>query len=219
MENQILTLEEVAEILRVSERTVTEWANKGELPGGKLGTSWRFKKSEIDQWLSRKLSPRVSPAIDETRPLSALLSPKRTLLLHTVSKGDALNALIDSFNGVEGIRSRDALAEGIFSREALMSTGVGLGMAFPHVRLDGVKDIFMALGVNDNDLTDYESLDGTPVRIIVMIVAGRDQHSKYIKMLAKMSQLFKTDSIRQRVLAAKTSQELYSVVTSKEDTL
>ncbi len=49
-----MTLEEVAEYLRVSERTVAEWAGKGELPGGKIGTTWRFRASDIEDWLNHK---------------------------------------------------------------------------------------------------------------------------------------------------------------------
>ena len=49
MEDDILTIEEVAKYLRVSERTVYDWAQKGEIPSGKIGTVWRFKKSEVLQ--------------------------------------------------------------------------------------------------------------------------------------------------------------------------
>ena len=45
MDDDILTIEEVAKYLRVSERTVYDWAQKGEIPSGKIGTVWRFKTS------------------------------------------------------------------------------------------------------------------------------------------------------------------------------
>ena len=48
MASEILTIEEVARYLRVSERTVYEWAQKGEIPAGKIGTVWRFKKDDIE---------------------------------------------------------------------------------------------------------------------------------------------------------------------------
>jgi len=46
MDDDILTIEEVAKYLRVSERTVYDWAQKGEIPSGKIGTVWRFKKAK-----------------------------------------------------------------------------------------------------------------------------------------------------------------------------
>ena len=48
MGDDILTIEEVAKYLRVSDRTVYDWAQKGEIPAGKIGTVWRFKKSEVE---------------------------------------------------------------------------------------------------------------------------------------------------------------------------
>ena len=56
MADDILTIEEVAKYLRVSERTVYDWAQKGEIPSGKIGTVWRFKKSEIEKWVNKRLS-------------------------------------------------------------------------------------------------------------------------------------------------------------------
>ena len=54
--HDIMTVEEVAEYLRVSERTVYEWAQRGEIPAGKLGTTWRFKRREIERWVDRRLA-------------------------------------------------------------------------------------------------------------------------------------------------------------------
>ena len=69
MEDDILTIEEVAKYLRVSDRTVYDWAQKGEIPAGKIGTVWRFKKSEVENWVNARLSsdaakPAVRTAID-----------------------------------------------------------------------------------------------------------------------------------------------------------
>ncbi|MDR0513057.1 MAG: helix-turn-helix domain-containing protein, partial [Treponema sp.] len=47
-ENDILTIDEVAKYLRVSERTVYDWAQKGEIPAGKIGTVWRFKRADLE---------------------------------------------------------------------------------------------------------------------------------------------------------------------------
>jgi nitrogen PTS system EIIA component len=214
MQNEVLTLDEVARMLRVSERTVTDWATRGELPGGKLGTSWRFKRSEVERWLDAKLSPRISASAEETRPLNALLSPSRVALLDKHSKGDALNALIDLCANIPGVRSREELAEAVFVRERLMSTGIGLGIGVPHVRLGGVRDVYVAAGVNTTPLHDYESLDQEPVQIIVMIVAGRDQHARYIKTLSRVSELLKDSGVRSRILGARSPQELYALLTS-----
>ena len=51
-----MTIEDVAKYLRVSERTIYDWAQKGILPGGKIGTTWRFKSADIQRWVNDKLN-------------------------------------------------------------------------------------------------------------------------------------------------------------------
>ena len=54
--HEIMTIEDVAKYLRVSERTIYDWAQKGILPGGKIGTTWRFKSADIQRWVNDKLN-------------------------------------------------------------------------------------------------------------------------------------------------------------------
>lgn len=214
--DEIMTLDEVASYLRISERTVYEWASKGELPGGKLGTSWRFKRADIEAWVSCKLSPRIQAPVNNLPSLSVLLKPERTIQLHVRTKEAALNKLIDLCTDIPGLKDRAELAEAVFNREQLMSTGIGLGIAVPHVRLNSVQEISLAFGVNDIGITDYESLDNIPIRIIVLIIAGRDQHTNYIQILSRVSRLLKNPLIREQLNATKTDQEIYEIIIEGE---
>ncbi len=214
-EPEILTIDEVAKLLRVSERTVYEWAQKGLIPGGKLGTSWRFKRSDIQRWIDERLARRKKRPAPPPIALSDLLSPERVLILDCVHKKDALNALIDCIAKALEVQDRDELAKEIFHREELMSTGIGLGVAVPHVRLDSVADIVMSMGVSRHDITDYPSLDGKPVRIICMIAAGRYQHPKYIKALAEISRILKEEPVRKALLATPDAESVYNIMVSE----
>jgi len=48
---QLMTVEDVAEYLRVKASTVYEWASNGKLPGVKVGRLWRFERSEVEKWV------------------------------------------------------------------------------------------------------------------------------------------------------------------------
>ncbi|MBL7067389.1 MAG: PTS sugar transporter subunit IIA [Candidatus Marinimicrobia bacterium] len=211
--DDIMTLNEVASYLRVSERTVYEWASKGELPCGKLGTSWRFKRSNIEEWVSHKLSPRIQAPTLTSPSLSAILKPERVVQLHCTTKEAVLNQLIDLFADIP------ELADAVFKREQLMSTGIGLSIAVPHVRLNSVNELHMAFGVNKTGINDYESLDNIPVRIIVLIVAGRDQHTHYLQTLSRVSHLLKNSLIREQLFEAKSSEEIYKIVIEGDNRL
>ena len=82
MTDDILTIEEVAKYLRVSDRTVYDWAQKGEIPAGKFGTVWRFKKSEIENWVNARLSSSSFKQDDSQVQLKNILSPDRIVFIN-----------------------------------------------------------------------------------------------------------------------------------------
>ena len=91
-------------------------------------------------------------------------------------------------------------------------TGIGLGIGVPHVRLEGVPSLSMAVGIHPTGVDDYESLDGEPVRIIVLIVGGKKQHSDYIRLLANLVAVLKDEARRQSLLSATTTDEVYRLL-------
>ena len=208
----ILTIKEVAERLQVSERTVSDWAQKGEIPCGKLGNSWRFKRSDIDRWLDKKLSSgRV-----ETEPadlvVADVLPRERILFLDVSRKRHVLDALIDCLSQSHAIASREELAAEIYHREELMSTGIGLGVAIPHVRLSSLDRVVMAAAVSRRDLDDYDSLDALPVRMVFMIATGRHQHALYLRLLSNLAKRVKDEATRERLLHAGDAQAFLSIL-------
>lgn len=212
MKNEIMTLEEVAEYLRVSTRTVYDWAKRGDIPCGKMGTSWRFKRDEIENWTTRKLTPRIKQTEVLPVDIKSILVPERCIILNTDKKQVILNKLIDLCSTLPGIESRSMLAEAIFNREKLMSTGIGLGIAVPHVRFSDVKEICAAFALSNTPITDYESLDGKPVQIVIMIIAGRNQHTEYIQYLSKIVSILQDENTKMKLLSCKTGAEIYSIL-------
>jgi PTS system nitrogen regulatory IIA component len=211
--HDIMTVEEVAEYLRVSERTVYEWAQKGEIPAGKLGTTWRFKRSEIERWIDKRLmGARRTPA-SQPFTIANVLSRDRVVLMDETHKEPALKLMADVIARSARIRDRNELERAVFAREDLMSTGIGFSVAVPHVRLASVTDLVMAVGVSRHDIGDYESLDGRPVRIICMVAAGTNQHADYIRCLAAVSERLKDPVIRESVLNASSEQAVFDILT------
>lgn len=149
-------------------------------------------------------------------PLIDVIDKKRILFLNCDTKEKALNTLIDNLSNASEIIDKEELSKGIFHREELMSTGIGLGIAVPHVRLTSVKDIIMSVGICRNSISDYETLDGLPVNFIFMIVAGKEQHEKHLKLLSTISSILKEETLRARILRAESIDELYSLLANKE---
>lgn len=212
-ETQILTVKEVADFLRVSERTVYDWATSGTIPCGKLGTTWRFKRSEVEKWVNEHLSAPSRKNVNFSPvEIEAILSPEHVMLLDTDSKDTALLKMLEKLSESGAISDKSAVIEGIFQREKLMSTGIGLGIGIPHVRLDGIDTLMMAVGVSTTDITDYESLDGQPVRLIFMILAGKDQHALHVKTMSAISRRIKNPVLREMVIQARQPKTIYDLL-------
>ena len=216
IEDGILTIEEVAKYLRVSERTVYDWAQKGEIPSGKIGTVWRFKKSDIEQWVNERLSTGRFEKQLNPIDTQAILSPERILFLDYPAKHDALRALAGNLATAPQIKNSNELTQEIIRREELMSTAIGRGIAIPHVRLQSITDLVVSVGISRVDIVDFNPLDDEPVRLLFMIAAAYNQHASYLQTLSFFSARLKNHELRSSLLNAKTTGDVYHLLANKD---
>ncbi len=211
--HDIMTIEEVADYLRVSERTVYEWAQKGSIPAGKLGTAWRFRRQDIERWVGERLNTNAYRRPAAATPISEILTPERVILLELAQKSEVLDALVERLATASQIKDQEELRREIFRREELMSTGIGFGVAVPHVRLTSVEDLTLAVGIAQKDVLDYASLDEQPVRIVCMLAARFDQHAQYLKALGAISGLLRDKAVRTQLINAPDAETAYKLLT------
>jgi len=217
IEEDILTIEEVAKYLRVSERTVYDWAQKGEIPSGKIGTVWRFKKSQIELWVNERLT--VNKLSHPLNPLQihTIISVKRILFLEYQAKRDVLTALADNLSSAPQVKNSQELTGEILRREELMSTAIGRGIAIPHIRLPSVTDLVISVGISKVDIVDFNPLDDEPVRLVLMIAAAYSQHADYLQTLSYFSARLKNRELRDSLLNAKDPDEVYRLLSPAAD--
>ena len=216
MGDDILTIEEVAKYLRVSERTVYDWAQKGEVPAGKIGTVWRFKKTEIEKWVNERLSSSQKPAASRyVVSVKNILSPDRIRFIEHSTKRDAIVELAQNLATAPQIKNEKELVEEILRREELMSTAIGRGIAIPHVRLSSVTDLVMSVGICRHELLDFNTIDDTPVRLLIMIAAAYNQHSYYLQTLSFFSSKLKDRDVRNSLLSCTDALSAYKILTAE----
>lgn len=214
MIEEILTIDEVAQYLRVSVRTVYEWAQKGEIPAGKIGTVWRFKKTEIEQWINIRLSSKKNEPLVPVH-IEHILSPDRIIYLDYATRRDALVKLADVLGTAPQVKNRQELTHEILRREQLMTTAIGCGIAIPHVRLSSVTDLVMAVGLSKKNILDFDAIDGQPVNLIFMIAAAGSQHTYYLQTLAFFSTKLKDARLRSLLLHAETTDAAYTILSTQ----
>lgn len=143
-----------------------------------------------------------------------VLSVDNVCYLKSSSKEDVLNEMIDLLADASEINNKKELTTAIFQREELMSTGIGLGIAIPHVRLDSVKKLVMAVGISKDGIDDYEALDDKPVHLVFMIAGRPGQHAQHLRLLSMISSRMKDQEIRDKLMAANTPEEFYEILVS-----
>lgn len=209
MQDDILTIDEVAQYLRVSERTVYDWAQKGEIPAGKIGTVWRFKKDQIEKFVNDRLSSNNSALPINLRNI---VSPLRVAFLEQESKHDVIIELAEVLSTAPQIKRKDELIKGILQREELMSTAIGHGIAIPHVRISSVTDVVMAVGICKKPILDFGALDDSPVKLIFMIAAAYNQHNSYLKAISELSGKLKNKDFYDKLCSATNAQQVYDIL-------
>lgn len=86
------------------------------------------------------------------------------------------------------------LAEKLRSREALASTNLGRGLAYPHCKIEGLKEFCVSVLVNDKTI-DYGPKSKGPVDLFVMVVAPINKPEAYIKLMGKISKALQNDEV------------------------
>ncbi|MFN3603789.1 MAG: PTS sugar transporter subunit IIA [Leptonema sp. (in: bacteria)] len=105
----------------------------------------------------------------------------------------------------------DIIWKSLLEREQAMSTGIGGGLAIPHCTTEHVKEIISSLTLLKEDL-DFQSLDTTPVRIIVLLIISRNNFDSHIKALASVAKTFQNQEIKKKILNANSPQEIYQII-------
>ena len=123
--------------------------------------------------------------------------------LQNADKGDALNEVVDAMIEAGCIQKADRkhVVKQIADREALGSTGIGNGVAVPHVKNKRVKEISLALARSHEGI-EYDAIDGQPVHTVFMILAPEDQADQHLQALRWISGLARNADFRRFVMTA-----------------
>ncbi|MEE3253675.1 MAG: PTS sugar transporter subunit IIA [Nitrospinota bacterium] len=113
------------------------------------------------------------------------------------------------------IQNDQALFETLMEREKLGSTGIGENIAIPHGKSDEVTKIITVLARSKNGV-EFESLDQKPVHFVCMVIAPAHSTGQHLKVLARVSRIFKNQGLRDEILQAESSDAIYSILTNED---
>lgn len=98
--------------------------------------------------------------------------------------------------------NRDLIFRLVWKREQMMTTGIGGMLALPHIRTNDIPRPYVVVGVTESPITDYQSKDDLPVRVIVFTVAPDEDSDAYLRLLGSISRKLRNDKLVETLIAA-----------------
>ena len=127
------------------------------------------------------------------------------------SKDQAIEKFIASLADTGTIKEPEVLKDALFEREKLGTTGVGGGIAMPHARSASIKDLSVAFFRSEKGI-EFNAVDNKPVNIIFMLLAPISSGGPYLKLLAKISRLLRSDEFRDALVDAPTAAKVMEII-------
>ena len=136
------------------------------------------------------------------------LNLNRVLFSSAHSKESVIDELIKVSKEDGKVDDVKSFKKALLKRESIMSTGIGYGVAIPHVKLPTVGEFFITVCVHKKGV-DWESLDSKPAHLIFLIVGPENQQEKYLRILAKLTLAIKNPERRIRILGHNSKYDVF----------
>jgi PTS system nitrogen regulatory IIA component len=207
-----LKIKDIVDILQVSEKTVYRWIKDKKIPCYRINHQYRFNRTEINEWILSNKIELSSSLIHLTNPerrdsLAQLL--EKGGIVTNISGGtvrEVLQSAIQKISTPQNI-SKEEILFALLSREELMPTAVGKGIAIPHPRNPIITDLNNA-SVSICCLekpVDFGSLDNEPVHtLFILLTASPKMH---LEVLSKISYFCQDDAFL-NILKEHSSKEI-----------
>jgi PTS system nitrogen regulatory IIA component len=148
--------------------------------------------------------------------LSEILKPEDIIAnLNAHDKKGVLEELSGVITDQEPSLNKGYLLQVLLERERLGSTGIGEGIALPHGKVNKLDRLLVSFGRSLEGLS-FDSIDDQPAYLFFLLVAPENSAGAHLQALAKISRVLKDSSFRQRLMAAKSRDEIYRIIVEKD---
>ncbi len=135
--------------------------------------------------------------------------------LEASNKRDAVAELVDLLESAHGLRSQGEILDRVMRREAMMSTGIGNGVAIPHGKARALDRMLAACAVSHGGV-EFDSVDGEPAHILILLVSPENVGTPHVKVLANISRLLKEESVRKTLREVDSAAQFLAALKSAE---
>lgn len=132
-------------------------------------------------------------------------------VVESTNKFKAIEEIALSFKDTGVCTDIHSLIKALKEREEIMSTGIGFGIAIPHAKIDTVKEMAFAIGISKEGI-DFDSMDGEPIHLVILVVAGERQHKEYLRLLSNIMSIIKKDDVKQRIIDSSKNEDVLKIL-------
>ena len=141
--------------------------------------------------------------------LTDLLTIERIKIpLQGRTKDDILRELVAVLGQQDGVKDSEDVLRAVREREAVLSTGIGNGVAIPHGKSPIIPTLIMAAGTT-REPVEFDSLDGEPVQLFFLLVGPETAAGPHIKALSRISRLVRRDDARNRLITSTSAEDFF----------
>ena len=137
------------------------------------------------------------------------------LNMKATNKSEAIVELTKLLEKSGKLDNIDKTLEALKEREKLGSTGIGKGVAIPHAKTEFAKDLVIAFGVSKQGV-NFNSVDDEKVNLFFAFASPLKNNQTYLKILARISRLIRNDDFREKLLGAKTPEQVLELIDFEE---
>jgi len=148
--------------------------------------------------------------------LSELLNENSvTLTLRARDKESCIKELVQLLESAHGVDTRGEILSKVLQRESMMSTGIGNGVAIPHGKTRLLDRLVAACGVSRQGI-DFDSMDGEPATLFILLVSPESLRGPHVKALANVSRLLKEEPVREALKRSESPASFLSTLRDAE---
>ncbi|MFA6878570.1 MAG: PTS sugar transporter subunit IIA [Fusobacterium sp.] len=138
------------------------------------------------------------------------------LNLESKTKDGILNELSELMIRSSNINNKNTIKKALTEREELGSTGIGKGIAIPHAKTSGASKLTVAFGISEHKI-DFDSIDGEGVNIFFVFASPIEDSKIYLKVLARISRLIRSESFRNKLANCKEASSVIKCINEEEN--
>lgn len=218
-----LSVKDTAKILNVSEKTIYRWIKQQTVPVYRINEQYRFNRSELLDWATSRriqISPEIFQEAEQCKtPLPSLFDALKvggiSYRVGGKDKSSVLRSIVDILNLPEEV-DREFLYQVLIARETLGSTGIGDGIAIPHVRnpvvLHVSKPSITLCFLEDS--IDFKAIDGQPVSILFTLISPTIR--AHLHMLSRLGFILQNHDFKTALKQQASREELMETLARAE---